>query len=131
MKIHAGRLLLIFTLAGLPVLMPWPQTARAEAPADCQSASTTAAMRACENARYEKAEAALNQVYQALMAKLDKQGQNKLRESQRAWLKYRTANAEFQADQARDGTLAPLIRMSVLADMTEARVGEFARGGGR
>ena len=94
---------------------------------DCKNAQTTADMRACENARYEKAEQELNMVYENLMQKLDSGQQEKLRVAQRAWLKFRDANADFMADAARGGTLEPLIRTSVLADMTAARAAELRK----
>ncbi len=40
----------------------------------------------------------LNTAYKALMAKLDTERQNKLKQSQRDWLKYRTAEFTFIAD---------------------------------
>ena len=78
-------------------------------------------MRQCELLRYQQAEAGMTAAYQALMTRLDQTGQAKLRRAQGAWLKFRDAEADFQADSARGGTLAPLIRTSVLADLTEAR----------
>lgn len=89
--------------------------------AQCANAQTTAAMRQCELLRYQQAEAGMASAYQALMTRLDQTGQAKLRLTQGAWLKFRDAEADFQADSARGGTLAPLIRTSVLADLTEAR----------
>jgi uncharacterized protein YecT (DUF1311 family) len=89
--------------------------------AQCEHAQTTAAMRECELSRYKQADAGMTAAYQALMGKLDQTGQAKLRNAQRAWLKFRDAEADFQADSARGGTLAPLIRTSVLADLTESR----------
>ena len=89
--------------------------------AACESARSTAAMRECEVARLKRADAAMNAAYQALSAKLDARGREKLRAAQQAWLGFRAAEAEYQADAAREGTLAPLIAASVQADLTEAR----------
>jgi uncharacterized protein YecT (DUF1311 family) len=94
---------------------------------DCKNATTTAAMRACENARFQKAEQELNAVYKNLMQQLDDVRREKLRLAQRAWLRFREANANFEADAARGGTLAPLIKVTVLADMTEARTAELKK----
>jgi uncharacterized protein YecT (DUF1311 family) len=87
----------------------------------CEQAQTTAAMRECELSRYKRADGEMTAAYHALMSKLDRKGQGKLRTAQSAWLKFRDAEADFQADAARGGTLAPLIRTSVLADLTESR----------
>jgi len=95
--------------------------------AACEDAQTTAAMRACENARYRKADAAMTAEYQALLSRLDAAGQAKLRAAQGAWLKFRDAEASFQADMARGGTLAPLLRTSTLADLTESRLHQLAK----
>ena len=100
---------------------------QADTGTDCKKATTTAAMRACENTRYQKAEQELNAVYKDLMQQLDEGRREKLRLAQSAWLQFREANAAFEADAARGGTLAPLIKMTVLADMTEARTAELKK----
>jgi uncharacterized protein YecT (DUF1311 family) len=94
---------------------------------DCENAQSTAAMRACENARYQQADQKMNAAYQALMSKLDEPGRAKLRRAQQAWISFRDAEADFQADAARGGTLAPLIRTSALADLTEYRWSQLSR----
>ena len=99
----------------------------AQAESSCSSAMTTAAMRSCENARYEKAQKDLEATYGAVLKKLDSTGQAKLRAAQTAWLRFRQANADYAADAARGGTLAPLIQITVLADMTEARAAELKK----
>lgn len=92
---------------------------------DCRNASTTSAMRACANASYEAAQRELDSAYQNLLQRLDSSQREKLRVAQRAWLQYRDANAQFQASLAQGGTLAPLIRTTVLAEMTKARASEL------
>jgi uncharacterized protein YecT (DUF1311 family) len=94
---------------------------------DCGNASTTAAMRECASARYNKAEQELKAVRAKLALKLDDAGKAKLQAAQVAWVQFRKANAEFQADLGRGGTLAPLIQITVMADMTEARVAELKK----
>jgi uncharacterized protein YecT (DUF1311 family) len=100
--------------------------AKAES-APCDSETTGAGMRNCENLRYQGAEHALNLVYADLLKQLDTAGKNRLRSAQAAWLKFRQAEADFEADIARDGTLAPLIRTTVMADLTEARTAELKK----
>jgi uncharacterized protein YecT (DUF1311 family) len=94
---------------------------------DCEKAETTAQMRACENARYEQANQELNALYTRLIKQLEPQRQEKLRIAQRAWIRFRDANADFLASSAEGGTLAPLLKVTALADMTEARVKELAK----
>src|SRR5262249_49581636 len=77
------------------------------ASARCENAFTTAAMRECELERYKQADAAMTAAYEALMGQLDQTGKAKLRSAQRAWIKFRDAESDLQADAARGGTLAP------------------------
>lgn len=93
----------------------------------CQDPQTTAEMRDCAAADYQRVDRELNDVYQKLLKVLDDEGQHKLRESQRAWVKYRDANAELIADSSRGGTLEPLTRVSAMTQMTQERVGELRK----
>jgi uncharacterized protein YecT (DUF1311 family) len=94
---------------------------------DCGNATTTSAMRECAGVRYDKAEQELKSVRAQLSRKLDETGKAKLQAAQAAWLQYRKANADFQASLAGGGTLGPLIEITVMADMTEARVAELKK----
>lgn len=94
---------------------------------DCGNATTTAAMRECAGMRYNKAEQELKTVRAQLSQKLDETGKAKLQAAQSAWVQFRKANAEFQSDLVRGGTLAPLIQITVMADMSEARVAELKK----
>ncbi len=96
-------------------------TQAAQATAACKSATTNAEMLNCQNLRYQKAQARLDAAYGKLLGKLDAEGKIKLQAAEAAWVVFRKANADFEADAARGGTMAPLIRTTVLADMTEAR----------
>lgn len=119
-------LLLIITFCWLGGgLLVGAQTA--ESGTGCENATTTAAMRSCENARYEKAQRELNTIYQQLMAELNAAQKTKLRRAQRVWLRYREAHADFEASAAEGGTLEPLLKISTLADMTEARAAELRK----
>ncbi len=93
----------------------------------CNSETTTAGMRNCENLRYEQAQKALDSVYALLMKQLDAGGKEKLHAAQSAWLQFRRADADFQAQVAEGGTLAPLIKITVMADLTEARTTELRK----
>jgi uncharacterized protein YecT (DUF1311 family) len=95
--------------------------------AQCGSEATTAAMVNCENLRYRRVQQTLDSVYAELMKQLDETGRMKLRTAQSAWVRFRGADSDFEADTARGGTLAPLIRVTVLADRTEARARELKK----
>ena len=94
---------------------------------ECQHAATTSAMRACENARYDTAQRELDVAFQSLLQHLDDAQKRKLRVAQRAWLHFRDSNAEFQASLAEGGTLAPLIKVGSLTEMTRARTSELKK----
>ena len=93
----------------------------------CENAQTTAAMRTCENIRYEKANEHMLVAYQNLLKKLKDPEKLKLRQAQTAWLKYRDAEGDSEATAAEGGTLAPLIRTSVMADLTELRTRQLLK----
>ena len=95
--------------------------------AACANAGSTAAMRECEIGRLKRADEGMNAAYRRLSARLDARGREKLRSAQQAWLKFRDAEADYQADAARGGTLAPLLAASVQADLTEARRRELEK----
>jgi uncharacterized protein YecT (DUF1311 family) len=120
-----GLLFAVFsTFGGFPVRAGGQGKQEA---APCGSETTTAAMRNCENLRYQRAEQVLDSVYAELMKQLDKTGKAKLHTVQSAWLQFRQADADFEADIVGEGTLAPLIRVTVMADMTEARARELKK----
>jgi uncharacterized protein YecT (DUF1311 family) len=69
---------------------------------------------------FEKVDAELNSAYAALIAKLpDAESKEKLKQSQRAWLAFRDAEAEFEG---RGGTMAPTLRYATMTELTEERI---------
>ena len=85
-------------------------------------AQTQAAMNAEAHADFVKADAELNKTYEALLKKLpDAESKEKLKQSQRAWLAFRDAEAAFAADEARGGSMAPTIRYGTMTELTEQR----------
>lgn len=98
--------------------------------AACGNAQSTAAMRACENERFKRADAGMNAAYRSLATRLDQGGQAKLRAAQQAWIRFREAEASYQADAERGGTLAPLVATVVRADLTEARRRDLEKAAG-
>jgi len=86
-------------------------------------AQTQAAMNAQARAEFERADAELNKTYEALLKKLpDAERKEKLKQSQRAWLAFRDAEAAFAADQARGGSIAPTIRYETMTELTQQRI---------
>ena len=86
-------------------------------------AQTQAAMNAQARAEFAKADAELNKTYEALLAKLpDAESKQKLKESQRAWLAFRDAEAGFAADQARGGSMAATICYETMKELNQQRI---------
>jgi uncharacterized protein YecT (DUF1311 family) len=126
-RLMASRGLAIVALCGLLAAPAQALSQSATESSACENARSTAAMRECEIDRLKRADAGMNAAYKNLGAKLDQRGREKLRSAQEAWLKFRAAEADYQADAARDGTLAPLIAASVQADLTESRRKELEK----
>jgi uncharacterized protein YecT (DUF1311 family) len=76
-------------------------------------------------ADFEKADAQLNDIYKRVLASatsVDEERKQKLINAQRAWLLFRDAEAEFEADEVRGGTAYPMEHDGVLTNLTEERV---------
>lgn len=69
-----------------------------------------------------KADKVLNQVYKKVLASLDEDGVKLLKESQRAWIAFRDAEAKFAEDEARGGSMAPLLYFGAVHRLTEERI---------
>lgn len=91
----------------------------------CEDATTSAAMRACVNQRYQAADAKLNDIYQRLAAQLPEERRERLRAAQRAWIAFRDRNASFIASAVEQGTQYPILEVSALARMTQQRAEEL------
>ena len=86
-------------------------------------AQTQATMNAQARAEFERADSERNKTYEALLTKLsDTESKQKLKESQRAWLAFRDAEAGFAADQARGGSMAATIRYETMKELSQQRI---------
>lgn len=97
----------------------------ASTPNACDAAQTTAAMRSCADAEYKKADAELNTVYQAALKAEDAAGKRNMVAAEAAWIRFRDAEAFYQAGKAAGGTLAPLLRVTALTQLTQARIAQL------
>jgi uncharacterized protein YecT (DUF1311 family) len=91
-------------------------------PAASAHAQSQAEMNNQAFADFKKADAELNKVYGQVMAKLDAEGKEKLKVAQRAWVAFRDAQAEVDADGSRGGTIVPLLRSTSMTESTQARI---------
>ncbi len=92
---------------------------------DCANADTTSDMIECADKDYRIADQALNRAYGAFKKTVDAAGNELLLNAQRAWLKFRDANCNLAADQARGGTMAPLLQIGCMTGMTKDRTKEL------
>jgi len=85
-------------------------------------------LNAAADAEYQKADARLNTTYKKLLAKLDDEGKKKLIAAERAWVAYRDAQADFEADAAaRGGSMEPMEYSNSCLELTEARVKQLEK----
>ncbi len=74
-------------------------------------------------ADFDKADKELNAVYQQVLKSMDDDiARRKLIAAQKAWLTFRDAQAEVDADQARGGSLENQLRAMSETETTNARI---------
>jgi len=88
-------------------------------------AQTQTAMNAQARADFARADAELNKTYRAVLAKLPTAEKEKLKESQRAWIASRDAEANRAADEARGGSMSPMLRYEAMTHSTRERIKEL------
>lgn len=100
--------------------------ARAE---DCDNAMDEAAMNACADQSFKKADEDLNAVYQKLRdrKKDDEDAARLLIAAERAWVAFRDAECQFDAADSLGGSIYPMIYANCLERLTRARVKQFDR----
>lgn len=106
-------------IAGLVLLLPLP----ALAAEDCTRLSTQLEMNFCAGRNREAADAALNEAYRRIVARLgtDTATLGQLREAQRAWIAFQDAECTFAASGVEGGSIYPMIHADCLREATEAR----------
>jgi uncharacterized protein YecT (DUF1311 family) len=74
---------------------------------------------------FERADAQLNDIYKKVLsaaAAVDEERQRRLIKAQRAWLAYRDAEADFEADEVRGGTAYSMEYNGARTNLTNERV---------
>jgi uncharacterized protein YecT (DUF1311 family) len=87
-------------------------------------AQTQAAINAQARAEFERADAELNTTYQSVLAKLPDAEKQKLKQTQRAWIASRDAEAASAAKEA-SGSIGPTVRYGRMTDLTRKRITEL------
>jgi uncharacterized protein YecT (DUF1311 family) len=107
-------------LAGTPALL-----AAQDDEEFCPDGRTQYEMNACAAEKLARADSLLNHSYQQLLRVIEPDRVDALREAQRAWIRFRDAECEFQASEVGGGSLQPMVEALCLADLTEKRAEEF------
>ena len=90
----------------------------------CSDAQTQFEMSQCAHKEYAKSDAALNVTYKKLMAALKENGekyQEKLKDAQLQWIKYRDTTCESESQLNEGGTMYPMVYNFCLASVTDER----------
>lgn len=89
----------------------------------CDNANTQAELTQCAGQAYQATDDELNEVYQALVSKLDNNSTSleRLRVAQRAWINFRDAECAFESSAVEGGSAQPMVRYGCLETMTKAR----------
>jgi uncharacterized protein YecT (DUF1311 family) len=80
---------------------------------------------ACAEKELRAAEAELKQARARLTTDLEAPSRLRMRQAERAWLRYRKSNCDAEASIYEGGTIQPLIRTRCLARVTRARAEEL------
>ena len=93
---------------------------------ECAKKANTLDIVDCHTSRYSAADKSLNVIYGAAMKALTEKQKTKLRESQRAWLKFRDSSFEFVIEMNSDsGSFAGVAISNYKATFVELRVREL------
>jgi uncharacterized protein YecT (DUF1311 family) len=112
---------------GILLLMVQYASAQTVAPAKplCENAKTQLEINECMAAAYKAADAELNSLYVSLQGKPGAVTSEKLRAAQRAWIKYRDANCDAEAELYEGGSIRPAMYSGCLERVTRARIAEL------
>ncbi|MFM8745767.1 MAG: lysozyme inhibitor LprI family protein [Aestuariivirga sp.] len=86
-----------------------------------RNAETTAEMQSCADEALAQVDSQLNDIYDAIIQRLDSDGADRLRRAQRAWIAFRDAECRFQGLAAEGGSMNPVIVTECLASLTARR----------
>jgi uncharacterized protein YecT (DUF1311 family) len=119
------RLLFLSVCLALPLTLS--ASAASESEKNCGDLHFQADMNDCFGRQWDRADAKLNKVYSAVIAKLsnDPGAIAALRTSERSWLKFRDDNCGFESYGVVGGSMHPMALSICLASTTEARIKEL------
>jgi uncharacterized protein YecT (DUF1311 family) len=97
--------------------------------ADCSHLTTQMELNQCADANNKAADAALNRLYQQVMAQqTDAASKQSLTDAERAWIAYRDKECAYQAGpQQEGGSIWPMEMSNCLEELTAARIRELTK----
>jgi uncharacterized protein YecT (DUF1311 family) len=113
-------------LVGGALILAMPQVAFAAGPEtpDCVKAETQGQMNECARLEWERMDAELNRVYQALLQKItDAETKHLLEDAERSWL---NKACKFETSGTEGGSIHPMVRGLCLTGKTQAHTKELA-----
>ena len=101
---------------------------------DCSDATTTLGIVECHDTRYRQADKKINAIYRAAMKELSNKEKSALKESQRAWLKYRDATVTLiytlNEDSGRYGSISSAYLKAYVVERRVEELKELLSGPG-
>jgi uncharacterized protein YecT (DUF1311 family) len=94
---------------------------------DCKNAANQMEFDYCAGQDFKVADAKLNALYQALMAKYDTNNQALLRDAEEKWLAWRDAECAYENELTMGGTVHSMMQTECDTDKTNARVKDLER----
>jgi uncharacterized protein YecT (DUF1311 family) len=94
---------------------------------DCKNAANQMELDYCAGQDFKAADAKLNALYQALMAKYDNNNQALLRDAEEKWLAWRDAECTYENELTMGGTVHSMMQTECDTDKTNARIKELER----
>jgi uncharacterized protein YecT (DUF1311 family) len=108
-----------FLLAGTPALLAGQDDEF------CPDGRTQQEMNSCAADELARADTALNAAYQEVLRVVEPHRVEPLRAAQRAWIRFRDAECEFEASEFAGGSMEPMMHTLCLAHLTRRRTEEF------
>lgn len=94
---------------------------------NCAKPSSTVEINECSRREAETADRKLNQVYQQLTPKLQRQQRERLTDAQLAWINFRDKTCDYERGEWGNGTGAPSAYSFCIARLTQQRTADLER----
>lgn len=119
---------MIRTICIAALLLAAPAALPAQDGGRCPEARTQRDLNVCASETYARADTVLNERWQQLVRSLSHQPRRVevLRTSQRAWIRFRDAQCEFEGLEFDGGSMQPMVELLCKAHLTEQRTNELA-----